>query len=200
MENTIIVFASDHQSPRAKMTCYEDGANAPGAIMWKGKIKTGQVHDALVANVDIVPTILELAGLDQAENYEIDGKSWAGLLNGTKSSIHESLYLEVVYQRAVVTKDWKYIAVRFPDKVNEVITPENRREFTIEGKRGKDRYHNESQFPGYYDDDQLYYLVDDRGEQNNLANDPKYADKLEEMKLIMKDYSRDLPYAFGEFK
>ena len=200
MENTIIVFASDHQSPRAKMTCYEFGANAPGAIMWKGKIKAGLVHDALVTNVDIVPTILELAGLDQPEPYEIDGKSWVNLLNGKTSIVHESLYLEVVYQRAVVTKDWKYIAVRFPDKVNEIITPENRREFTIEGKRGKDRYHNESQFPGYYDDDQLYYLVDDRGEQNNLANDPKYADKLEEMKLIMKEYAKGLPYAFGEFK
>jgi arylsulfatase A-like enzyme len=200
MENTIIVFASDHQSPRAKMTCYEFGANAPGAIMWKGKIKAGLVHDALVTNVDIVPTILELAGLNQAENYEIDGKSWVNLLNGKTSIVHESLYLEVVYQRAVVTKDWKYIAVRFPDKVNEIITPENRMEFTIEGKRGKDRYHNESQFPGYYDDDQLYYLVDDRGEQNNLANDPKYADKLEEMKLILQEYSKGLPYAFGEFK
>jgi arylsulfatase A-like enzyme len=200
MENTIIVFASDHQSPRAKMTCYEDGANAPGAIMWEGKIKAGQEHDALVTNVDIVPTIIELAGIDPPANYEMDGKSWVGILNGTKSNIHESLYLEVVYQRAVVTKDWKYIATRFPDRVNEQITPDNRREFTIEGKRGQDRYHNETKFPGYYDDDQLYYLVDDKGEQRNLANDPEYAEKLDEMKMIMKAYSQNLPYAFGEFK
>jgi arylsulfatase A-like enzyme len=200
MENTIIVFASDHQSPRAKMTCYEDGANAPGAIMWKGKIKAGQVHDALVTNVDIVSTILDLAGIEPPEDYEIDGRSWVALLNGTKSSLHESLYLEVVYQRAVVTNDWKYIAVRFPDRVNEEITPENRMEFTIEGERGKDRYHNETNFPGYYDDDQLYCLADDKGEQNNLAYDPEYSDKLEEMKLLLKAYAKDLPFAFGEFK
>jgi arylsulfatase A-like enzyme len=200
MENTIIVFASDHQSPRAKMTCYEYGANAPGAIMWKGKIKPHQVLDALVTNVDIVPTILELAGIDPPGDYEMDGKSWVALLNGTKSSIHESLYLEVVYQRAIVTKDWKYIAVRFPDRVNEIITPDNRREFTIEGNRGEDRYHNERYFPGYYDDDQLYYLIDDKGEQHNLASDPAYAGKLAEMKLMMKEYSKNLPFAFGEFK
>lgn len=200
MENTIIVFASDHQSPRAKMTCYEYGANAPGAIMWKGKINPGQVHNALVTNVDIVPTIVDLAGIDQPADYKTDGRSWVGLLDGTETSLHESLYLEVVYQRAVVTKDWKYIATRFPDSVNEIITPENRTEFTIEGKRGRDRYHNETQFPGYYDDDQLYYLVEDRNEQNNLANDPAYADKLEEMKQILRDHSKDLPYAFGEFK
>ena len=200
LEHTIIVFASDHQSPRAKMTCYEDAANAPAAIMWQGKIRPGQVHDALVSNVDIVPTLLEMAGIDQPADYQTDGKSWVGLLNGRVSSLHESLYLEVVYQRAVVTKEWKYIAVRFPDSVNEMITPDNRREFTIEGRRGQDRYQNDTIFPGYYDDDQLYDLCNDRGEQHNLANDPDYSDKLEEMKRLMRAYSADLPYAFGEFK
>jgi len=200
LENTIVVFASDHQSPRAKMTCYEDGANAPGAIMWKGNIKPGQVSDALLSNVDVVPTLLDLAGIETPADYHVDGKSWSGLLKGDVETLHESLYLEVVYQRAVVTKEWKYIAVRFPDRVNEQITPENRREFTIEGKRGEDRYHNETKFPGYYENDQLYYLVDDKAEQHNLANDPDYAEKLTEMKLLMKEYAQDMPHAFGEFK
>jgi arylsulfatase A-like enzyme len=200
MENTIIVFASDHQSPRAKMTCYEDGANAPAAMMWKGRISPGRVHDALVSNVDIVPTLLELAGIDRPADYQMDGNSWVGLLDGTDAEVQASLYLEVVYQRAVVTRDWKYIAVRFPERVNERITPDNRREFTIEGMRGQDRYLNDTIFPGYYDDDQLYFLRDDKSEQHNLAGDPEHADKLEEMKLLMKAYSRDLPYAFGEFK
>jgi arylsulfatase A-like enzyme len=200
LENTIVVFASDHQSPRAKMTCYEFGANAPAAIMWKGHIQAGQVHDALLSNTDIVPTLLDYADIETPAGYLTDGISWRALLDGDLSSLHESLYLEVVYQRAVVTKDWKYIATRFPDQVRNQITPENRREFTIEGKRGKDRYHNETQFPGYYDDDQLYYLVADREEQQNLASDPAYAQKLNEMKELMKHYAADLPYAFGEFK
>ncbi len=200
LENTMIVFASDHQSPRAKMTCYEDGANAPGAIMWKGQIKAGQVHDALVSNLDILPTILDLAGIHPPGDYQMDGKSWRPLLEGRQSSLHESLYLEVVYQRAVVTTDWKFIAVRFPDRIKKEITPENRIEFTIEGERGKDRYHNETYFPGYYDDDQLYNLADDKGEQINLACDKQYSNKLEEMKLLMKKYAKDLPFALGEFK
>jgi hypothetical protein len=99
-----------------------------------------------------------------------------------------------------VTKDWKYIAVRFPDKINKEITPENRRQYNIEGRKGKDRFNNDTIFPAYYDDDQLYYLVDDKEEQNNLANDPKYADKLREMKLLMKEYCEGLPFSFGEFK
>jgi arylsulfatase A-like enzyme len=82
MENTIIVFASDHQSPRGKMTCYEDAANAPAAIMWQGKIRPGQVHDALVSNVDIVPTLLELAGIERPADYRTDGKSWASQRSG----------------------------------------------------------------------------------------------------------------------
>jgi len=200
LENTIIVFASDHQSPRAKMTCYEYGANAPAAIMWKGHIVSGQVSDALVSNTDVVPTLLDLADIEKPDDYRVDGTSWSGLLRGEVKDIHESIYLEVVYQRAVVTKEWEYIAVRFPDTVNAKITPENRREFTIEGQRGEDRYHNETVFPGYYDDDQLYYLPDDPDEQHNLAGDPAFAKKLEEMKSLLKGYSGDLPYAFGEFK
>jgi arylsulfatase A-like enzyme len=200
MENTIIVFASDHQSPRAKMTCYEAAANVPGAIMWKGNIKPGQVIDALASNIDIVPTLLDFTSISSPDNYIIDGKSWRGLLAGETQKLHESLYLEVLYQRAVVTKDWKYIAVRFPDKINKEITPENRRQYNIEGRKGKDRFNNDTIFPAYYDDDQLYYLVDDKEEQNNLANDPKYADKLREMKLLMKEYCEGLPFSFGEFK
>jgi arylsulfatase A-like enzyme len=200
LENTIVVFASDHQSPQAKMTCYEAGANAPGAIMWQGHIKGGQVLDALVTNVDIVPTLLDLAGIQKPDDYQVDGTSWRPLLEGNVPELHKSLYLEVVYQRAVVTKDWEYIAVRFPDRINQQITPENRREFTIEGNRGEDRYQNETQYPGYYDDDQLYDLAADRAEQHNLAGDPEYAGKLEEMKSILKEFSKDLPYAFGEFK
>lgn len=200
MENTIIVFASDHQSPRGKMTCYEDAANAPAAIMWQGKIRPGQVHDALVSNVDIVPTILELAGIEQPADYRTDGRSWVGLLDGSVSSLHESLYLEVVYQRAVVTEKWKYMAVRFPDRVNQMITPDNRREFTIEGERGQDRYYNDTIFPGYHDDDQLYNLTVDKGEQHNLAGEPEYSVRLKEMKRLLNAYSADLPYAFGEFK
>jgi hypothetical protein len=92
------------------------------------------------------------------------------------------------------------MAVRFPDRVNEMISPENRMEFTIEGKRGRDRYNNDTVFPGYHDDDQLYNLVVDKGEQHNLAAEPEYSDKLEEMKRLLKAYSADLPYAFGEFK
>ncbi len=85
LENTIIIFASDHQSPRAKMTCYEYGANAPAAIMWKGHIKGGQVFDALVSNVDMVPTILDLAGLEKPEDYIADGTSWKPLLEKEES-------------------------------------------------------------------------------------------------------------------
>ncbi len=212
LEHTIVVFASDHQSPRAKMTCYEDAANAPAAIMWKGHIPEGVVSDVLVSNIDVVPTLLDLTGVGQPENYLVDGESWREFLGtdsgrsprvpeeaATAGPVHESLYLEVVYQRAVVTPEWKYIAVRFPDTTQVKITPENRNQFNIEGRMGPDRYHNHTIYPGYHDDDQLYFLPDDPDEQNNLAGYPEYGEQLDRMKIMLGEYTSVLPFAFGEF-
>lgn len=48
-------------------------------------------------------------------------------------------------------------------------------------------------------DDQLYDLHADPAEQNNLASDPEYAAKLNEMKALLRETCQTLPHAFGEF-
>jgi arylsulfatase A-like enzyme len=199
-ENTIFVFASDNGGPRGKMTCYEAAANMPAIIKWKGKIKEGITSSELTSNIDVVPTILDLCNIPVPENYKTDGISWKKLIIDEDKLDRNSLYMEVIYSRAIMTKEWKYIAVRFPDDVQKEITPENRKEFSMEGKRDIDRYGAQNEYPAYFDDDQLYYLKDDPEEQNNLAYKPEYAGQLNEMKNLLRIYSKDLPSAFGEFK
>jgi len=208
-ENTLVILASDHGSARGKMTCYESGAKAPCIIRWPGKIGEGQDNSDLVSNIDIAPTILDACGIEHPRNVHIDGMSLMPVIRGGKIKWRDSLYLEVVYSRGVVTKDWKYIAVRFPKDVQAQITAANRKEFNQEGARFSSksitgplavRYNADKDFPGYFDDDQLYNIADDPAEQVNLAGDPKYAGKLEEMKQKLKKYSKNLPHAFGEFK
>ena len=73
------------------------------------------------------------------------------------------MYVEVTYTSEVMTKEWKYITVRFPDHINKLITPENRREFNQEGtlfttnskEKQKVRYNADRDYPGYFDDDQI---------------------------------------------
>jgi hypothetical protein len=52
----------------------------------------------------------------------------------------------------------------------------------------------------YFAPDQLYDLVNDPKEQNNLADVPGYKKVLLEMKSLLKEHLKDVSGTFGEFK
>src|SRR5262245_3186177 len=60
-----IVFTTDHglAMPRAKCTLYDPGLEVALLMRWPGS-ERGAVRDDLVSNVDVLPTLLEVAGLD----------------------------------------------------------------------------------------------------------------------------------------
>lgn len=200
-ENTLIIFASDNESA-GKETCYQ--GRVPFIINWKDNIKGGKVCSELVSNIDLVPTILDVANIKKPANIKLDGISLNPLFNDTYTDWRKSLYLEVTYTRGVVTNDYNYIAVRFPKDIRRLINDTNRGEFTQRGvrltKMELDRFQRTNRFPAYFDDDQLYDLNNDSLEKVNLAYKPEYFDTLENMKSILRSYSADLPYPFGEFK
>jgi uncharacterized sulfatase len=65
-ENTVVFFWSDHGRglPRCKRWPYDSGLRVPLIIRWPGKIKPGSVCDDLVNLIDLAPTLLSLAGAD----------------------------------------------------------------------------------------------------------------------------------------
>ena len=198
LDNTLIIFASDNGAEKGKMTCYETAAHMPAFIYWKGKIKPGK-SDELTSNIDFVPTILDFCKVDTKNSDQFSGLSWKKNLLEGKPLERSALYLEVVYQRAVVTKQWKYIATRFPKSVQKELTSENRKLYSIEGKKEPDRYANEKDYPAYFDDNQLYDLTNDANEKNNLYNNPQHIKEKNQMTQLMKDYCKLLPFSFGEF-
>ncbi|NME71192.1 sulfatase family protein [Flammeovirga aprica] len=197
-ENTIIIFASDH-GVTGKMTCYTSAAKVPAAISWPAKIKAGQVTNELTSQIDFVPTILSAIGIKKPKDYHIDGIDLMPLMTKGEVPERKFLYSEVVYQRAIITKEFEYLATRFPKATVEKINEQNRKEFTIEGKQEADRYGAQAIFPGYYDDNQLYNILIDPKEQNNLANDPQFKAKLNELKGYMRQTISTFPHPFGEF-
>ena len=201
-DSTYIILVSDHSS-WSKMTA--NLGTCPLIISGPG-IQPA-VSDTLVSGVDIVPTVAELAGGSLPDCT--DGKSLMPVLRNETSEHRPSVFIEVTYTRGVATKEWKYIATRFPEHIRSNITSENRRQFNQEGLASSPgnpdgkmiaRYSSDKKFPGYFDDDQLYDLRSDPDEQNNLADNPQYRQKLEEMKSILKSYCSELPHSFGEFK
>jgi hypothetical protein len=135
------------------------------------------------------------------------------------------MYFELGYARAVRKGTFKYLALRYPEEV-ENMTSEERQAALAEWNAERRRKHlrivtedstqpfshltaipgggdaervSTGAYPGYFDRDQLYDLSRDPREQVNLACHPAYAEKLEEMKTILADHVRDLPGSFGEF-
>jgi N-sulfoglucosamine sulfohydrolase len=64
-ESTLVVFVGDHGPPftRGKTTVYEAGVRVPFLVRWPGVSQTGISSEALVSTIDILPTILDAAGL-----------------------------------------------------------------------------------------------------------------------------------------
>ncbi len=72
-ENTIVLFNTDHgpELPGAKWTMYDPGLGIAFILRWPaGCVCGGRRCDWLLGNVDFLPTLLELTGLEVPENLQ----------------------------------------------------------------------------------------------------------------------------------
>ena len=195
LEDTLIIFHSDHQS-RAKFTVYENGANIPMAIYWKETIQPATC-DSLVANIDILPTLAELCGGELPPGRKIDGVSLVDLFHSPEQKVRQSLLIELGFARAVVTEQWKYIAIRFPVGV-EPATAENT--VQVSGLRRPQKKLQVEAYPHYASADQLFDLTNDPHEQRNLFGLQQHHAISEEMKSHLAQILKTLPHGFGDLK
>jgi arylsulfatase A len=222
LDNTIIFFFNDH-GQNSKGTLYQGGVHDPSIVWKKGGFKVGHELDALVSNVDFAPTIVDMAGGDSSDKG-FDGVSFLPYLNKEKSAPKERvLYHELGYARAVRVGNWKYLAVRYPAKYDQITLEERTKaleEWNAERRRkhieivtedpkapfshltalpggGHAESRSTGSYPGYYDKDQLYNLELDPKEQKNLANNPEYQAKLKEMQKVLKGLTTELPGDFN---
>jgi len=192
-ENTIIIITSDHGNYNGgKTTLYESGTKVPLMMHWPNGIKPNQEYNELVQNIDFTPTFLELAGVKLKNVPSIlDGVSLKKVLRGNKNSVHDYLFFELGYARSVMTKDWKYISVRYDDKKQNRIN----KGFTFKGWKGKELqypYYTRNSHLGniaskssafYFDADQIFNLIDDPRETDNIFKNNK--EKAAELKILL---------------
>lgn len=114
--STWVVFMTDHGPalPRAKSTLYEAGTGI--AMIVRPPTGSGvppRVYDELFSGVDLVPTLLDLLGVDVPA--EVDGISHARALVGDTESARTEVYSTKTYHdsfdpiRAIRTKEFSYI-------------------------------------------------------------------------------------------
>lgn len=90
--NTLVIFLSDHGAsfPFSKAQCYHNSTKTPMIIRWPGIAKPGSANiENLISGTDIMPTILEVAGLNVPD--KLDGRSFKPLLR--KEKYEERSYL-----------------------------------------------------------------------------------------------------------
>lgn len=183
IENTMIIFLGDNGAPLpgAKETCYEAGMAVPLIIYWEGgNIKNGQVRDELVSVIDIMPTILEACGVKAPEN--LLGRSLLPILRGEEvSNWRRYMFGEMnfheprQYKPARTVRDDRY-------KLIHNLYTTMREDFQI---------HPWQQSVNDMPEWELFDLLTDPDERENLAENPAYSKQLEKMKKELFKWRKD---------
>ncbi len=91
-EDTLVLFLSEQGAglPHAKWTLYDHGIRATAIARWPGKVKPGTTSRALISYVDVLPTLIEIAGGKPPRR--LDGRSFLGVLTGESTRHHDAVF------------------------------------------------------------------------------------------------------------
>ena len=160
LDRTLVMYTSDngylmgeHGRVDDKRWAYEPSVRVPFLVRYPALVKPGTVSDRLVVNVDLAPTVLDLAGVKSI--VPLHGRSLAPLFRDPAGPWRTAALTEYFLEKvspvppwhAARTDRWKYI-----------------------------HYTDE---PGW---DELYDLLEDPKEEHNLAKETSAADALATMK------------------
>lgn len=121
LANTIIIYSSDHGTHLGdhnlihKGTPYEQSARVPFVVWWPEKLKPG-VRSGFSSHVDLMPTLLDLAGSDIPE--ELEGESLVDMITGKEEGDDHAI-VEIRQNYTWVTHDWLFGI--FPPTQEEIL-------------------------------------------------------------------------------
>jgi len=202
-DDMFFLHTSDHglQMPFGKWNLYDAGVRTAMIAVWPNFVAAGSRTDAMVQWMDILPTLVELAGGDPPR--DIDGRSFAPVLRGEADSHRNEIYtthsgdrdFNVFPMRSVRTAEWKYIRnlhpeFQFATHINRGGLRSGRRywpswleaaEHDREALGVVDRYRRRPA-------EELFYVANDSHEQHNLAMDPRFSGKLAAMRDLLNKW------------
>jgi N-sulfoglucosamine sulfohydrolase len=178
--NTLVISTTDHgiAFPRMKCNLTDAGWGVSLILRGPGVFSGGKVSEALVSQIDLYPTVCEWLGMSRPAWLE--GKSLLPLLRNETAEVNQEVFAEVNYhasyepQRAVRTGRWKYIR-RYGDRAAPVLP-------NCDDGPSKTLWLDHDWRHQPVAREQLYDLIFDPGEQNNLASDVRSEAVLGEMR------------------
>ncbi len=190
-DNTIIVVTADHgvALPRSKQFLYDEGLHIPLIIRWPARLAPGNISRELVCNLDVVPTILDLAGVKRPSYLQ--GRSladpnqkepkWIFAGRDKMDDTHDAM-------RTVRSRDFRYILNLMPERPYCQFNRYKEDNYpglallNVLHLQGKLSPEQDAFMQDRKPEEELYDLRNDPGEIHNLAANPKYADTLKELR------------------
>jgi len=178
LDDTLIVFTADHgdmcgahrtAGGKAIWGFYDEITRVPLIMHWPKGIRGGRKVETLVNGVDVMPTILDYAGL--AVPDQCQGESLRRFVDGREDT-DRAAFCEATHpgqqiaRRMVRTHDWKLWIF-------------------CQAKPGQEKYVEARPTA-------LYHISEDPGEEHNLADDPAYAKARKEMTDRMLSWMKDV--------
>ncbi len=196
LENTIIIYISDNGAafPGAKTTLYEPGMQLPCIVKNVGQTER-KVSDLMVSWTDVVPTFLSAAGVPYAPGY-FHGDDFLARDTTVEQMVfasHTFHEITMYYPMRVARGERYKLIVNFADGLSYPFASDlyesktwqsvlNRELATL----GTKRIDNFLQRPRF----ELYDVLADPGETNNLAGNPAYAGILEGLIGEVREFQR----------
>jgi len=160
LDDTVVILMGDNgfmfgeHGLIDKRNAYEESMRIP-LLMRGPSLAQGHTVEEIVANIDIAPTILAMAGVESKEQF--DGHSFYDIAMGNP------------------VEDWRdELLYEYYWEFNYPSTPTT---FALRTANFKF-----IQYHGIWDLDELYDMRNDPGEMNNLINDPRYLTVVGEMR------------------
>lgn len=188
-DDTLIVLTTDHglPFPGAKASLSDRGLGVMLIMRGPGGFLGGHVTDALVSQVDLYPTLCELAGAPLPGG--LHGRSLLPLARRELDEVRDELFAELTYhaaydpQRAIRTRRHKLIR-HFGERLLPVlpnVDDSPSKELLVAagwGRQPRPRL-------------ELYDLLADPGEMRNLAYDETYGEVLDELAARLDAWMRE---------
>lgn len=126
-DNTIVLFTSDNGPEDGvpgvndvakgnlrgnKRDLWEGGVRVPTIIEWPGEIAPGSNTDFAAGVIDLLPTLVELWGIEMPDDRPIDGESILPVLRGNNATSRDSaMFWDFQSARSILDPDGRFKAI-----------------------------------------------------------------------------------------
>ena len=189
-DNTIVIYIADHGAdfPRAKGSAYESGIRIPMIVNHPKTFSEGKVEKQMVSTIDIVPTLLDLCGIEPAQ--PLRGKKLHAIDRG-ESKGHKYIHTfttgsspNLLYLQFTIRGD-RYKLIYNPYRQKNYLAASRYKN----SKLPEDQHVEAFLYPVEFE---LFDLKNDPYEWTNLADSPAHQEKKAELLAAMRAFQKEI--------